>query len=112
MCIIKEQGGMGFIDINIFNQAILGKQSWGISKQLESLLARILKEKYYKSIGNFMRAEIGKNSSYVWKSIMCGKEFFDKGNSWRIRNGSSVTIACDSWLPGERNSRRFQVEAL
>lgn len=97
ICVSKDHGGMGFKDINIFNQAMLAKQSWRIIKNPESLLSKIMGGKYLCH-ENFMRAKLGKNCSYVWSSIMWGSKLFGKGYKWRIGNGSMVTFGSNPWI--------------
>jgi hypothetical protein len=43
----KNNGGMGFRDFVCFNKALLAKQIWRLWKTPDSLLARIMKAKYY-----------------------------------------------------------------
>jgi hypothetical protein len=50
---------MGFRDFTLFNNALLAKQSWRLWHQLESLVARIMKEKYYPRC-SILEAEIGR----------------------------------------------------
>ncbi|XP_022145148.1 uncharacterized protein LOC111014662 [Momordica charantia] len=106
LCVSKEQGGLGFKDLCIFNQAMLAKQSWQIIKNPNSLLVRVLRGKYFKH-GNFMTAELGSNPSFVWRSILWGKELFVKGIRWRIGNGFSVIIGSDPWILREGSSLPF-----
>ena len=41
------EGGMGFQDLRLFNQALLAKQAWTLVVKPDSLCAKVDKEKYY-----------------------------------------------------------------
>lgn len=69
----KIRGGVGFKDLSCFNQALIAKQSWRIMQALDSLVAKILKAKYFK-YSNFMEAKLGSKSSYIWRSIIWGRD--------------------------------------
>jgi hypothetical protein len=45
----KSQGGIGFRDLRVFNQALLARQAWRLIQFPDSLCARIIKAKYYPS---------------------------------------------------------------
>ena len=47
MCKPKCMGGMGFKDLRVFNDALLGKQVWRLSHYKNSLLSRVMSAKYY-----------------------------------------------------------------
>ena len=53
-------------------------------------------------------------ASYAWCSIICGREVIKKGAIWRIRDGKSVDIWANSWLPRKYSPRvlSLQPEAL
>jgi hypothetical protein len=44
---MKDKGGMGFHDLQKFNQALLARQAWRLLVRPDSLCARIMKAKYY-----------------------------------------------------------------
>jgi hypothetical protein len=43
----KEQGGLGFRDMRLFNQTLLARQAWQLLAFPDSLCAKVLKAKYY-----------------------------------------------------------------
>lgn len=64
----KNDGGVGLIDIEYFNRAMLAKQGWRILTNTSSLTAQVFKEKHYKR-RTFMDAKLGENPSLIWRSI-------------------------------------------
>jgi hypothetical protein len=45
----KSQGGIGFRDLRIFNQALLSRQAWRLLYYPDTLCARLLNARYYPS---------------------------------------------------------------
>lgn len=89
LCTSKDKGGLGFKDLKLFNQALLAKISWRIIKFPNSLLARVLKERYFKG-ETFLNAPPGSNPSLTWRNIVWGRELFKSGYRWRIGNGCHI----------------------
>ncbi|KAL5580569.1 hypothetical protein UlMin_013011 [Ulmus minor] len=71
LCKPKSLGGMGFRDLSVFNQAMIGKQVWRLVTRPSSLAARVLKAKYYPN-SSIWEADANNSSSYTWKSILWG----------------------------------------
>lgn len=94
----KQQGGMGFRDLESFNKALLAKQCWRILKNPESLSARILKTKYFPS-GSILDAPLGWRPSYIWRSIWLAQDLLSEGLKWRVGNDNHIRIWKDHWLP-------------
>ena len=73
----KIRGGLGFRDFSSFNQALVAKQGWRLIQNPDSLVAKVLKAKYYKQT-DFLKAKIGSNPSYIWRSIVWGRHVLQK----------------------------------
>lgn len=91
---------MGFRDLEKFNQAMLAKLSWRIIKTPNSLMACVLRGKYFCG-GSFLQAKASNNDYVVWKNIIWGRSLFCEGYKWRVGNGKRVYIEEDPWLMGE-----------
>lgn len=57
-----------------------------------------MKAKYF-SKGSFLNAQLGSRPSFAWCSILAAQELLWDGLIWRIRDGKSVSIRGDRWLP-------------
>lgn len=98
VCTPKREGGLGFRDLEVFNQALLGKQVWRILQNPTCLMARVLKARYFPD-GCILSATLKKKSSYAWKSILYGKELITKGMRYIVGDGSLINMWSDPWIP-------------
>ncbi|KAL5545492.1 hypothetical protein UlMin_005179 [Ulmus minor] len=85
LCQPKAAGGMGFKDLSLFNQTLLGKQVWRITQKPQSLVAQVLKARYFP-YSSIWEAEALSKASYVWKSILWGRNLVAHGMRWRVGN--------------------------
>ena len=76
----------------------MAKQSWRIIKYPESLMAKILQAKYFKG-ADFLQAKLGSKPSFVWRSIIWGRQVIVNGMRWRIGTGDRVKIYKSHWIP-------------
>jgi hypothetical protein len=94
----KMQGGMGFHDMRIFNQALLARQAWRLLIFPDSLCARVLRARYYPN-GNLVDIVFTGNPSSTWTAITHGLDLLKKGLVWRVGNGRNICIWRDNWIP-------------
>lgn len=76
----KLEGGLGFKDFRLFNQALLARQAWWILTMPDTLCARLLKAKYFPN-GRFENTVFSGNPSSTWQAISYGLELLKKGSS-------------------------------
>ncbi|XVF69501.1 hypothetical protein PTKIN_Ptkin11bG0087000 [Pterospermum kingtungense] len=97
MCLPKDKGGMGFRELWKFNQALVTKQGWRLLKNETSLTHTVLKTKYFPT-SSFLKADLGRNPSLIWRNIWETKGILNKGLRWRVGNGTKFCIWKDKWL--------------
>jgi hypothetical protein len=102
-CKRKVEGGMGFRDTRAFNEAMLAKQGWRILTEPTSLMARVLKAKYFPK-NTFMQAKSGPRASYSWQSILKARWILKKGCFWWVGQGNNINIWNDRWINPHSNS--------
>lgn len=89
MCKAKSKGGMGFKNLQIFNQSVLAKQGWRFLIYPDSLVSRVFKAKYFPTT-DFLNASICRHPSYGF-----GRDLLHKGIRLRIGDGNKVSITKD-----------------
>ncbi|KAF7124249.1 hypothetical protein RHSIM_Rhsim12G0080100 [Rhododendron simsii] len=94
----KSNGGLGVKDLQLFNQALLAKQSWRILDQPTCLFSSFFLSKYCHSTP-FLESKAPSSCSWTWKSILYGKDALIKGIRWQVGNGDKISIWNDFWLP-------------
>ena len=87
---------MRFKELQKFNDVMLAKQVWRLLDNKDSLFHRFFKAKFFPH-GSILGAKEG-NGSYVWKSILKGRDVIRKGMQSRMGNGSRICIYQDNWL--------------
>lgn len=105
LCEPKTKGGVGFMDIMALNLAILAKQAWLLIHHQHSLMYRVYKAWYFPTC-SFLKATLGSNPSYVWRSLLQAGEVIVGGSVWKVGDGTTVEIENHRWLPREPCFRR------
>ncbi|XP_048605821.1 uncharacterized mitochondrial protein AtMg00310-like [Brassica napus] len=94
----REEGGIGFRMIHEFNLALLAKQLWRLVQFPNSLVARVLKGRYYR-LSSPLRVNSASSPSYVWTSISTARMLLLLGNRQKIHSGYEVKVWEDPWIP-------------
>ncbi|KAG7570254.1 Reverse transcriptase zinc-binding domain [Arabidopsis thaliana x Arabidopsis arenosa] len=106
MCLTKEQGGLGFKDIALFNQALLAKQAWRCLQVPDCLFTRFLKSRYFND-SSFLQAVAGNRPSFAWRSILHGRDLLQLGLKQMIGDGASLKVWTTLWLDDVRMRAPF-----
>ena len=94
----KNEGGMGFRDLRLFNLAMLGKQGWRLIYEKDSLFYKCFKARYFPRC-QFLDATLSPNSSFVWRSILAAMPILKSGCCWRVGNSEEIRVRNDKWIP-------------
>ncbi|XP_030497624.2 uncharacterized protein LOC115713283 [Cannabis sativa] len=98
----KHEGGLGFRLLHDFNLAMLAKQGWRFLTHPNSLVSRIYKACYFPH-DDYLSADLGRNPSFVWRSIWQAQSLVRLGARRTIGNGLTVSILHQPWLPHSTN---------
>ncbi|XP_075074403.1 uncharacterized protein LOC107830363 [Nicotiana tabacum] len=101
LCKRKEDGGLGFREVQNFNLAMLAKTTWSLLTRPEALVSRIYKARYFP-IGDLLSATVGNNPSYVCGSLCAGLQVLEGGCVRCIGDGRTTKIFHTPWLPSEQ----------
>ena len=84
--------------IHEFNLALLAKQLWMLVQFPDSLVARVLRGRYYR-MSSPLRAIAVNSHSYVWTSISATRKLLLLGIRQKIHSGYEVKVWEDPWIP-------------
>ncbi|KAL5864796.1 hypothetical protein ACOSQ3_002310 [Xanthoceras sorbifolium] len=77
---------------------MLAKDCWHPIHNKKSLAARVLKWNYYPRL-TFINVVSSRSGSFLWKSLLLGRELPNLGLRWRAGPKSEVFVYKDKWLP-------------
>uniref|UniRef100_A0A803QCJ3 Reverse transcriptase domain-containing protein n=1 Tax=Cannabis sativa TaxID=3483 RepID=A0A803QCJ3_CANSA len=66
-----------------WGKAMLANQAWRVFSNPTSLLATVLKAKYFRHNG-FLEAKLGHSPSYTWSSLLWGRDLLKNGLRWKV----------------------------
>lgn len=94
----KLEGGLGMRNLVVFSKAMLAKQAFRVFKYPDSLMAKVLKNKYFPNT-TFMKMKVSPMASFPWKSILSARDLLDKGIRKVMGNGANIDIWDETWIP-------------
>ncbi|XP_024196518.1 uncharacterized mitochondrial protein AtMg00310-like [Rosa chinensis] len=106
LCCPKSEGGLGFRNMHFFNLALLAKQGWRLLTQLDSIIAKLLKAKYFPHC-SFLEAELKGGASYSWHSIISGRDVLKLGLRYQVGSGCNISMWNDPWVPIPHSFRPY-----
>ncbi|CAA0807144.1 Uncharacterized mitochondrial protein AtMg00310 [Striga hermonthica] len=99
MCATKNQGGLGFRNLEVFSVALLAKQLlWRLIIKPNLLMSQITKAKYFPT-GGILNARIKQQDSWIWKSWAKSREALSIGLRMKVGDGKNIRIWEAPWVP-------------
>ncbi|KAM1605749.1 hypothetical protein PS2_026450 [Malus domestica] len=87
----KKEGGLGLRSFSRFNDALLAKQCWRLISEPNTLWALVLKARYFPNC-SFLDAKKGGRASWIWSSLLAGREIMREGAHWQIMDGNDTRV--------------------
>lgn len=91
ICLPLEKGGLGYKDLKNFNIALLAKQLWRLIQFPKSLLARVLKGRYFW-FSNPLDVGNANSPSFGWTSMMAARGLLKAGLRKFIGSGGNTAV--------------------
>ncbi|XP_057756347.1 uncharacterized protein LOC130975593 [Arachis stenosperma] len=82
--------------LNDYN-SISGQEGWRLMTRPNSLVTKVFRSRYFRH-SSFLKADIGYNPSWAWRSLLEGRKVLEKGIFWQIGRRSAVKIWEDCWV--------------
>lgn len=94
----KKAMGDEFLRFYMLQQGSFGKAMLATLKMPKSLVARIMKAKYFPNC-SILDACQGSRPSFSWRSIHSACSLLWEGFIWRVGNGEKICTWQDKWIP-------------
>ena len=98
LCLPLSEGGLGFRMLEEFNLALLAKQLWRLVRYPNSLLARVLRGRYFR-YQSPLHVKPSYLPSYGWRSMLAARSLLLSGLRKNIGSGWDTKVWNDPWIP-------------
>ena len=105
----KKDGGLGFRFVHVFNETLLAKQWWRIMTQEDSLVARMMKARYFLN-SSIWESRVNYRPNFTWSSILSRKSIIEEDCMWCACDGKTIPTMKDKWLPNLPRARILPYE--
>jgi len=93
----KSLRGLGFRNMEAFNLLMLIKPSWKLLSDSNSLLTRILKDKYFPR-RDLLDTSLGHNPSYIMRNLWSTQSSLTLKHKWKIGDNTKINVRDISWI--------------
>lgn len=100
ICRPTEEGGLGFRNLRVLNEAYMMKLGWQTLEFPNKLWVRIMKAKYGCGPQAMPHFAPHHHCSRTWKGIVTAWPLISSNLRWVLRNGLGVQFWKDHWIPG------------
>ncbi|XP_026437505.1 uncharacterized protein LOC113335702 [Papaver somniferum] len=91
ICKPKELGGIGFMNMELFNSAMVTKVGCRLEQDKDSLWYQLMDAKYLLGINVLsMNTKAKDGDSWIWKGVLEGIQNIQQHCEWRIGNGNKI----------------------
>ncbi|XP_026398930.1 uncharacterized protein LOC113294768 [Papaver somniferum] len=102
VCKNKDEGGLDFMNLEKFNEAMISNIGWRMLKQPDTLGAQVMNAKYFPEEDIMHISTKPKpTDSWVWKGILSGIKNIQKIGKWEVGTGNNIHIWSDNWVPNQ-----------
>ena len=94
---VKGKGGLGFRDVQCFNNALLAKQVWRMLTNPNLLVSKVVKRRYFPK-SSILDARVKNGALWIWQSLHSSIEMLKSGLRKQVGDGTTIAIWKDGWL--------------
>ncbi|GKE81205.1 RNA-directed DNA polymerase, eukaryota, reverse transcriptase zinc-binding domain protein, partial [Tanacetum coccineum] len=96
VCKPKDQGGLGFKSLELWNKTLLVKHLWNVAAKKESLWVKWINVVKLKQ-RSVWDIDIDSKDSWGWKCILSLRSWIGNHMRYRIGNGENANVWHDRW---------------